>query len=392
MTIQSKSIAKKGIGFCLFLAMVFGFILNPTNVTPVVNAQTPKFSDIKGHWAENTITWGVERGIIGGYEDGTFKPDKNVTEAEFLTMLLRGYKPETKGGGSVHWADGFYSFAKTLNLPLQGQEDISKRDQIINRQQVALIVSASQGVHYNGDDAIRYLYGTGITTGTDPANKTIKSYNGQGLLTRAEALQFIKNVLEKGKPAIQARPLSPSDTKLLPNIPIGDDPSSLLDLPYQPPAGWVPPQIKSSATEDHARNIQVLANELGLFTASKYAAYFNVYGKRGGTDAITVGESPTEDQQALITFKYWMGGKNVPEANKVPYITREVFQFYFPSDYQKVYDIMDNYANGKDVSQYINHKFMIEDRQVEIRESEYAVMLFIGKRGVKYNDTWQAIQ
>ena len=43
-------------------------------------------SDIQGHWAEENITRWVEAGKLGGYEDGTFRPDNTVTRAEFCTM------------------------------------------------------------------------------------------------------------------------------------------------------------------------------------------------------------------------------------------------------------------------------------------------------------------
>lgn len=43
-------------------------------------------ADYKGHWAEKEILTGVTKGYIKGYEDGTFKPDKDITRAEFVKM------------------------------------------------------------------------------------------------------------------------------------------------------------------------------------------------------------------------------------------------------------------------------------------------------------------
>ncbi|HZJ99221.1 MAG TPA: S-layer homology domain-containing protein [Tissierellaceae bacterium] len=48
-----------------------------------------KFTDIKGHWAEQEIEYIAEKGYINGYEDGTFKPDKVITRAEICTMLAK---------------------------------------------------------------------------------------------------------------------------------------------------------------------------------------------------------------------------------------------------------------------------------------------------------------
>ncbi|MEN6350617.1 MAG: S-layer homology domain-containing protein [Syntrophomonas sp.] len=36
------------------------------------------FSDIKGHWAEESIKKMAARGTVKGYPDQTFRPDKNL--------------------------------------------------------------------------------------------------------------------------------------------------------------------------------------------------------------------------------------------------------------------------------------------------------------------------
>ena len=45
--------------------------------------------DYAGHWAEESIRWCIKQGLMKGYEDGTFKPDKPVTRAELATILKR---------------------------------------------------------------------------------------------------------------------------------------------------------------------------------------------------------------------------------------------------------------------------------------------------------------
>ncbi|MBQ7901520.1 MAG: S-layer homology domain-containing protein [Clostridia bacterium] len=52
--------------------------------TPV--AQTV-FADTTGHWAESYIKTLKEKGVINGFEDGTFRPDSTVTRAELVKML-----------------------------------------------------------------------------------------------------------------------------------------------------------------------------------------------------------------------------------------------------------------------------------------------------------------
>lgn len=48
---------------------------------------TKKMLDIKNHWAEESILEVVEAGLMVGYTDGTFKPDKPITRAELATVL-----------------------------------------------------------------------------------------------------------------------------------------------------------------------------------------------------------------------------------------------------------------------------------------------------------------
>ena len=56
-----------------------------------VDNQLPIFYDSRGHWAKDEINTYVKREIIYGYPDGTFRPNKEITRREFVTMLSRLY-------------------------------------------------------------------------------------------------------------------------------------------------------------------------------------------------------------------------------------------------------------------------------------------------------------
>jgi len=46
------------------------------------------FTDLdETHWAYPHVSELVEKGVINGYEDGTFRPDANVTRAELAKLL-----------------------------------------------------------------------------------------------------------------------------------------------------------------------------------------------------------------------------------------------------------------------------------------------------------------
>lgn len=48
-----------------------------------------RLTDIGGHWAEEAIERAVSLGFVEGYTDHTFRPQREVTRAEFVTLLSR---------------------------------------------------------------------------------------------------------------------------------------------------------------------------------------------------------------------------------------------------------------------------------------------------------------
>ena len=48
------------------------------------------FKDVSSeHWAAKVIEELAEKGVVNGYEDGTFRPDEPITRAEAATILSR---------------------------------------------------------------------------------------------------------------------------------------------------------------------------------------------------------------------------------------------------------------------------------------------------------------
>lgn len=53
------------------------------------------FNDLpEDHWATKQITEMSEKGVVVGYPDGSFKPDENVTRAEFASMAIKALGQE----------------------------------------------------------------------------------------------------------------------------------------------------------------------------------------------------------------------------------------------------------------------------------------------------------
>lgn len=133
--------AKKAL--CVALAMSLTMPILPVNAVS---------SDINGHWAQKTISQWEEKGLISGYKDGTFKPNKEVTRAEFVHIL-------------------------NLALKLTKQGEVKFAD-------------VKQGDWFYKD--IEIAVGEGYAKGT-PENKFMPN----ATLTRAEAAVFIANILKE---------------------------------------------------------------------------------------------------------------------------------------------------------------------------------------------------
>ena len=75
------------------------------------------FPDVKpSHWAAAYINMAAKgKGIISGYVDGQFHPDRTVTVGHAVTILLRmlGYKDENIGGV---WPDSYMAEAAVIGL------------------------------------------------------------------------------------------------------------------------------------------------------------------------------------------------------------------------------------------------------------------------------------
>lgn len=53
----------------------------------------PSFPDVPdSHWCAKTIRFAAALGIIGGFPDGTFRPDENITRAQTVSVTMRALR------------------------------------------------------------------------------------------------------------------------------------------------------------------------------------------------------------------------------------------------------------------------------------------------------------
>jgi S-layer homology domain len=70
----------------------------PLSISTLVLAQEPapatSFPDIQNHWARPFIEALVEKDIVAGYPDGTFRPNKTIDRDEFAAVIRGAFDGE----------------------------------------------------------------------------------------------------------------------------------------------------------------------------------------------------------------------------------------------------------------------------------------------------------
>jgi|GEM_PF-2693370 len=68
-------------------------------------APSSGMQDIKGHWAQRAIEEWTSLGLIAGYGDGTFRPDDAISRVEFVALANRVFAFAAAAGGDVPFSD-----------------------------------------------------------------------------------------------------------------------------------------------------------------------------------------------------------------------------------------------------------------------------------------------
>ena len=181
-----------------------------------VSSAVPTFaaaSDINGHWAQTTIEAWQNQGRIGGYEDGTFRPDQPITRAEFVRLLNSAVS--TQGSAPISFSDvspsdWFYNdVAKAVgNNIASGFEDNTFRPgETVTRMQAAVFISNAMNLTSNESGANGFTDAAQLPSWAKGAVGAVVaggymsgypdgSFGGSKGMTRAEAVSTLDRVLK----------------------------------------------------------------------------------------------------------------------------------------------------------------------------------------------------
>lgn len=187
----------------LFLA---SFILFQSIVVAV------SFKDMNSsHWAYKYVMTLTNNNVINGYNDGTFKPEGTITNAEFIKLVVMAALPEwidmnDAESNFEHWASKYVWVAERYGLIKTGSITLENIDVPITRiEMVRIIVKAdltmkgnsletSEKVKFkdvislNSDDLLllKHACSKNLITGY-----TDNTFRPQSNMTRAEAATMI---------------------------------------------------------------------------------------------------------------------------------------------------------------------------------------------------------
>jgi len=179
------------------------------------------YSDTRNHWAVQEIDLLSAKEIIDGYADGSFRPDRSITRAEFSKIIISSLNLAEEANNLLnvpsafrdipnsHWAKGYIEFAYEIGI-INGYEDGTfrpenpiRRDELTTMIVRALGASDAPGMSANlrfsdereipgwARDAVAKALTLNITGGHPDG-----SFRPAEHTTRAQAVTFIVRMLE----------------------------------------------------------------------------------------------------------------------------------------------------------------------------------------------------
>lgn len=182
------------------------------------SANAPALKDISSHWAKAAIDKAVSAGFVNGYGDGTFRPDQQVTRAEFMAMLSRalGLKEASASGSYADasripaWAKAYIDSAVEAGI-IQGYPDGSfGPHKPLSRAELVTIIARAANLKADGSKQLAFRDANEIPAWALPyVEAAVESglVNGVGnnrfapgkIATRAEAVTILTHLLDLQK-------------------------------------------------------------------------------------------------------------------------------------------------------------------------------------------------
>lgn len=171
-------------------------------------------TDINGHWAQVHIEKWLTDGLIAGYPDGQFKPDREITRAEFVALVNRAFEKQSENAAGsfsdVKPPDWFYDevvSAKAAGYISGYPDGTFKPYNAVTRQEAAVMLTKLLGLAPEVESTVESFSDyhsidqwaiPGINAVTAQAimhGFPDKTFGAQNNITRAEAVVTLDRAL-----------------------------------------------------------------------------------------------------------------------------------------------------------------------------------------------------
>ena len=192
----------------LISTFALGMILSTTLSVYADN----KVKDIDGHWANKQISKFIENSYANGYEDNTFKPDNQITRAEFVKLVNKYFGFNDKGVSKfkdINQKDWYYNDVCIAIKAgyINGYEDKTFRpDNPITREEASKIIVSIKKQQDNTYDKLDTFpdknlvsnwakpYIEGAIENGYLKGDTLKNLRPTSRITRAESVTLLSRI------------------------------------------------------------------------------------------------------------------------------------------------------------------------------------------------------
>lgn len=217
--------------------------------------------DLNNHWAKSSVEYLIANGVVSGYSDGTFKPNKTITNSEFLSLVLKAIKVDLKAPlEGEKWDAPIMRKALEMGIIKKG-EPMTNSSQNITREQTATVLyrvlqQTEKLEDYYGQynyplehvvtdyaqiskehlAGVAMLFQQGIMNGSEKqeANKPYitRLINPKGEVTRAEMSVLISKIMDKSRRLSEHKVSRKTQTKIIEVLPLKVSPYSI-SMPFK---------------------------------------------------------------------------------------------------------------------------------------------------------------
>lgn len=141
------------------------------------------FSDVETHWAKEYIEDLADKGIVEGYEDGSFNPDGKVKRAEAIKMIMNNQEKECDASlfpdlYADQWFCGVVTKAYFIGA-VQGDDGMLYPEREMSRAEAVRVLLSVQGI-------------TPPEIDTDPFGDVSKTQWYAGYVYKASVLGYVE--------------------------------------------------------------------------------------------------------------------------------------------------------------------------------------------------------